>query len=163
MNTNLQVSNGMVIVNDRNELRGKLRVFGASTFNEGDIIEIPENPQIQKMEKADGKIRVEIGCIVNNKDRWINLPTFTKLPLEGEGEGYREDFLKKHPTNAKIAVGDAWDQIDVLISLKKLKVSKTKAWFPDLVQTAGGWAVAKDEKGQNKQKFCNFYVFDVME
>ena len=86
MNTNLQVSNGMVIVNDRNELRGKLRVFGASTFNEGDVIEIPENPQIQKLEKADGKIRVEMGCIVNNKDRWINLPTFTKLPLEGEGE-----------------------------------------------------------------------------
>lgn len=163
MKTELNYTKGMEVVNNVNELRGKCRIYSGATFNDGDVIDIPEDPQIQQFNRGNNKFRIEIAIIVNQKPKWVNLAAFTTLPVIGEGEGFRDDFLKKHEINAKIAQGDACDQVLALISLKRLKVSKEKAKAAVLIQENGVWSRKKDEEGNDLFKDSNFSVFEVME
>lgn len=159
--TNLTHTSGMVVVTNIAELKGVNRVFGGATFKDGDIVEIPESPQLQKFVRPNGKTRIEIGLVINGKEKWINLASFINLPMEGEGEGFKDDFLSKHPVNAEIAVGDAADQVTKLIELKKLKVSKVKANSPVLTQDQNGaWSRKKDDKGNDLIKVISFSVFE---
>lgn len=163
MKTSLNYTSGMQIVNNVAELKGVNQVYGGATFQDGDIVEIPENPQMQKFVRPNGKTRIEIGVLINGAAKWVNLAAFTKLPVEGEGEGFKAAFQKAHPVNDQIAQGDACSQILVLCELKKLRVHKEKNWDVILVQNENGkWGRKKNEKGENEYRQSNFSVFEVV-
>ena len=150
MKTSLNYTSGMQIVNNVAELKGVNQVYGGATFQDGDIVEIPENPQMQKFVRPNGKTRIEIGVLINGAAKWVNLAAFTKLPVEGEGEGFKAAFQKAHPVNDQIAQGDACSQILVLCELKKLKVHKEKNWDVILVQNENGkWGRKKRMRREN--------------
>lgn len=163
MKTSLNYTSGMQIVNNLAELKGVNQVYGGATFQDGDIVEIPENPQMQKFVRPNGKTRIEIGVLINGAAKWVNLAAFTKLPVEGEGAGFKAAFQKAHPVNDQIAQGDACSQILVLCELKKLKVHKEKNWDVILVQNENGkWGRKKNEKGEDEFRQSSFSVFEVV-
>lgn len=162
MNTSLSYTNGMQVVTNVAELKGINFVFGGATFSEGDIIEIPETPQMQSFRRANGKVRIEIGVKLNSNDKWVNLASFTKLPVDGEGEGFKAAFQKNHPVNDQIAQGDACQQILKLIELKKLKVTKEENWDVILIQNekTGKWERKRDKDGKEVYRKSRFTVFE---
>lgn len=160
--TNIALAKGMEVVSIE-ALKGVNPVFAGATFLAGDQIEIPDEPQIAKETRSNGKIRVYIGVIINGSvEKMVNLASFTSCPMTGTDEKCKEQFLRRHEVNAAICQGDAADQITYLAG-KKLKVSKEIAWAPILVQDAqtGKWSWKRLEDGEYDHRDQKFSVFEL--
>lgn len=162
MRTNLTYTQGMQVVNNINELRGINQIYGGVIFQDGDVVEIPDEPQIQTYRRPNNKYRIEVGVKVNNCERWINLNAFTKLPPEGDGDGFRAAFQKAHPVNDKIAQGDACAQILALSKLGKLRVHKEENYDVILVFNEANqkYERKKDENGKDQFKRSRYSIFE---